>query len=1210
VAALAAGTALARPVPITERESVRRVVLADRSRAAAPAVVRAAVLAAVRPGDVVLPFDAVPHAPLVLPPAPADTAAVRRLVDSALAAPAAPPAGAARASSAAGTGAATATGPGSLSAALVAARRLAPALAADTDSLELVLVSPLAAEEADAATARIRGAWGGRARVLRVGAPPAAGAAGAPAAARRRAIALRGAPPDDALARRARARRSAHRDGRDDATVRVVRTALDDADRSWLRGAPGSAERVLVDWPADGVPAGTRPSPTPDTAMALVADGAAAVAPFVRRAALDVAPGGRVVARWADGRPAAVELAEAGGCVRRVAVAVPQVGDAALRAGFRALLPALVGACGGRRDLAPLPPAAVATLAGGGRLLRSGAAPRGDRPADPRPARRRAPRRGGAGARRRAAGARARRAACRRRAGGDGRRRRHAAGARSRQRAGHAGAGGMTAPPTLPPAPAAPAPGALAPLAAAPLAADAAATAHARAVAAGRVAATRRALGAVAAVRAGLWAAAAGVGAATAARLADVAPAGWAAGVALAAGGAASALAGARRAWAPAGVALWIEARVPALGHALVTLVDAPPGSRPAGDPTPLPAPVARALAARVAAARWDDVVTRAARRAVLPPAAALAAALLLATVVNARPVRTPGAAVVAPGAARGGATATLPAADDPLARVRVTVTPPAYAGQPARSLDAPAGVAALVGSVLVVEGAGDGTRVRAALEAPAAAGTVVPGRATPVVRRAGGGWRTTLAMPASAAVLRLTGPARARLIVLEPRADLPPRVTLDLPARDTVLRAAAGTLPLRARADDDLALADGAFEWVVSSGEGENFTFRSGRAGAATLGGARATLAAGLNLAALALKPGDVLHVRAVARDRRPGAAPGASETRAVRVARPGEYDSVAVEGAPPPAADTTALGQRMLLQLTEALVARQRARRAPLAPEAVAAESRRIGADQARLRRRVGDAVFARAGGPGEEAGAEHAHFEGDGHSHGPGEQLPQLTPEQMVAAASRAAGVGAAGAAESESPVVAVNRPLLEAYNHMWDAGRALEIAEPAAAIAPMRRAIAALQRARAAERVYLRGRPPAVVVDVEKVRLAGRVSGDTLAPAARAAGRGLYAALDPAARGRVLALDRALLALARGGRAAADAVDSLALLRVRALGEAPTLAAALGDALAALARGGDASAALARARRAAGAPAAPGGPVGGVAAWGAPWADLRP
>jgi hypothetical protein len=96
-----------------------------------------------------------------------------------------------------------------------------------------------------------------------------------------------------------------------------------------------------------------------------------AVAPFVRRAALDepAGGGGRVVARWADGRPAAVEHADGAGCVRRVAVAVPQTGDAALRAGFRAVLPVLLGPCGGTPDLAPLPDAAAAALAGRGPLL-------------------------------------------------------------------------------------------------------------------------------------------------------------------------------------------------------------------------------------------------------------------------------------------------------------------------------------------------------------------------------------------------------------------------------------------------------------------------------------------------------------------------------------------------------------------------------------------------------------------------------------------------------------------------------------------------------------------------------------------------------------------------------------------------------------------------------------------------------------------------
>jgi hypothetical protein len=102
---------------------------------------------------------------------------------------------------------------------------------------------------------------------------------------------------------------------------------------------------------------------------------------------------------------------------------------------------------------------------------------------------------------------------------------------------------------------------------------------------------------------------------------------------------------------------------------------------------------------------------------------------------------------------------------------------------------------------------------------------------------------------------------------------------------------------------------------------------------------------------------------------------------------------------------------------------------------------------------------------------------------------------------------------------------------------------------------------------------------VVVDLAKVRLAGGVRGDTLRPAARAAA---WPALDPDARRRAASLDRALALLPRDAHAAAD---TLALLRVRALGEAPALAAALGDALDALQAGRDATPALVRARRAA-------------------------
>jgi hypothetical protein len=143
-------------------------------------------------------------------------------------------------------------------------------------------------------------------------------------------------------------------------------------------------------------------------------------------------------------------------------------------------------------------------------------------------------------------------------------------------------------------------------------------------------------------------------------------------------------------------------------------------------------------------------------------------------------------------------------------------------------------------------------------------------------------------------------------------------------------------------------------------------------------------------------------------------------------------------------------------------------------------------------------------------------------------------------------------------------------------MWEAGRELDQGATNRALPHMRRALAAIQRARQAERIYLRGRPPAAVVDLAKVRLTGKETGD---PAARTP----LAARSPREIERSRRLARALSALAAGNAAAAG--DSLLVLRVEAAGEAPALAAALDALVDALRRGRDATALVLRARRAA-------------------------
>ena len=374
-------------------------------------------------------------------------------------------------------------------------------------------------------------------------------------------------------------------------------------------------------------------------------------------------------------------------------------------------------------------------------------------------------------------------------------------------------------------------------------------------------------------------------------------------------------------------------------------------------------------------------------------------------------------------------------------------------------------------------------------------------------------------------------------------------------------MRRATGAYPLRAQVRDDIGLRDAAFELVVSSGTGENFTFRTTTLGRTAF--ARRTdgvLESRVSLDSLALKPGDILQLRAVAHDANNVSGPGtgSSDTRSLRVARADEYDSVSVDAAPPPEAEGQLLSERMLIDLTQALVKKMRVLDRP----ALVHESQRIADDQRKLRKRVGDVVFQRLGAdPLSEEGSDAP-------------QPGKLTPEDVLkrADAVTGAGAGVMDVEGDETPILSINKPLLEAFNAMWDAGRALEVGEPQKALPPMRIALAAIQRARQAERIYLRGRPSAVIVDVAKARLSGKDKGV-------ASIRERRGVVDPVVRRRRATFERVTALIARSPDAAAD---SLLVMRVDALGDSPTLALALDDAARALRRRDTAGIPLAWAR----------------------------
>ncbi|HEY2025388.1 MAG TPA: hypothetical protein VGG78_00180 [Gemmatimonadaceae bacterium] len=598
-------------------------------------------------------------------------------------------------------------------------------------------------------------------------------------------------------------------------------------------------------------------------------------------------------------------------------------------------------------------------------------------------------------------------------------------------------------------------------------------------------------------------------------------------------------------------VALWVEERHPSLEYALVTAVEGTPGDALERD--------------ALRGAWWDVERRRLLRTLVLPALAVLASVVLVA--------RAPVIVSVARRAVASGATRGRIAAADPLRAIRATVRAPAYAGGKITNTDDPTSIDALVASVITISGAGDAAAVSVTTDS-------APQR---VISSDDGGWSVTLTMPARPAVLRFhSSSGRERLVVLAPIADAPPAVTLVLPTRDTVVRAAIGALPLRAQLRDDIGLRDAAFEIIISSGQDESFTFRTATLAHVALGGqTEGVLATSLRLDSLALKPGDVLQIRAVARDGNTATGPGlgSSETRALRVARVGEYDSVSVEAAPPGDPEGQVLSQRMLITLTEALDKR----RPRLDHSTLLDESRRIAADQTRLRKRVGDVVFQRTG---TDPLSEESTLDERG----------RLSPEALLKRASDAT-AGNAGAAMDvegdETPILAVNKPLLEAFNAMWEAGRALEQGDTRQALPPMRRAMAAIERARQAERIYLRGRPSTVVVDVAHARLTGKEKGAASVREARPIA-------DPVSRRRAETFARATALLATDPSAAAD---SLLLMRVGALVDAPALAAVL-DTAARVARRGDAQETRliwARLRRALGGPPVRGD---GLPLWGAP------
>lgn len=327
---LAAGAALAGPVVTPSRTQVARVILADRSIGVADSEhLRDSVKSVYRQGDYLIVFDS---GTKTLNGSPGDSMIAL----------------------------ATSTARGNLSAALVAAIRAGSELRERADSIELVIVSPFADSEWDAATDTIRKLWPGRARLVKVG------MALDTTATRRFAISTRAAADDPIVATMSVARVESATE------TRLIRDETTAPDIEWA----AATGRALIAWPIAARPPGAVAIVKSDTAARSGSAGGVAsgnvvvIASFNRnwRYPSDSLAGATVIARWIDGDAAAIERPAGGGCLRSVAIPVTRVGDLAIRPEFIGFARELTGPCKANIRSVALGDSRLATLAGTGRL--------------------------------------------------------------------------------------------------------------------------------------------------------------------------------------------------------------------------------------------------------------------------------------------------------------------------------------------------------------------------------------------------------------------------------------------------------------------------------------------------------------------------------------------------------------------------------------------------------------------------------------------------------------------------------------------------------------------------------------------------------------------------------------------------------------------------------------------------------------------------
>jgi hypothetical protein len=265
-------------------------------------------------------------------------------------------------------------------------------------------------------------------------------------------------------------------------------------------------------------------------------------------------------------------------------------------------------------------------------------------------------------------------------------------------------------------------------------------------------------------------------------------------------------------------------------------------------------------------------------------------------------------------------------------------------------------------------------------------------------------------------------------------------------------------------------------------------------------------------------MKEGDQLQIRAVTVDNNTMSGPdtGFSETRLLRIARKGEYDSLAIEGTPP-FPDTALVTLRYIIMLTEQLE---------------------------KSRRKIPhDTLKEKAADLGAQVRVVTGKVEKLNEDYTAGGLFPS-------------------------------SQELMTARDELYQGADELFNAEPGNALPHLWNALREIQKFLFAKRYYLRGKTKPILVDLAKVRLTGKDTGNATGRTPRPEQGGLRLQMQrDFARARMLA------------RSFPDsAADILLALQVTALSASPQLAGELAEAATAVRAHKDASAILDRVRRA--------------------------